>query len=677
MSNVFDKITLNNTTHSTIITPSATTNITLTLPTITDTLVGLATTGTLTNKTLKSPIIGGSITAGAWGTSGIQSQFTANTYTDNTSAAGTVTNNMINAFGQSTITSTNAVTYTNGATMYIANVPLAGTNATLTLPTALQINNTGNGFGLRFTGTSTTKTLDLTPLDVRSPYFDQFANLWFPSATTGAYWTIMDTTGSLIKIYIDGTKKVLTANSTLDDGSGNMTIAGNITGSGQFKLTGTTFPNILFPTNNKILIGETGAVGDTSNTVYQIGSGSNTKNMILVIPKTNTGSLYIMHDGTNTSFANEHSGSFNFMSSGTYTSTNLATSISGSTQWASISSSGITSTSLILTNSAHTNTVSSTTLSANSTFNLPPTTGTNTQLLQTDGSGNTSWSLTKKITQTTFTSGSSTFTVPSGALNSSVTFWAGGGGGGGTTNAGGGGGGSYILNLPLIAGSTYVYSIGTASIGSIPASSTVATTGGNTGIAGNYLIYNTGTVGTGGSTTTTITGSSTVFNPSMVGGLLVVTPTTVCTQITAVANGTSMTVSPAVAIANSSPYNIYYGGGVVLAVGGIPGSNGGTGGSGGTAPTTIFGGLGYTGSGGGNTVNGNFAAMFNVGGTGNSGGGGGAGFNGAGGNGGTNSGGGNAGASSGAGGGGAGNSGSGQDTGGNGGAGGMIFTYWA
>ncbi len=694
MSNIFNKITLNNATHSTIITPSATTNITLTLPTGTDTLSCLTTTDILTNKTLKTPIVGGSITTGAWGTNGVQSQFTANTYTDNTSAAGTVTNNMINVFGQPTIASTNAVTYTNAATVYIAGTVIAGTNTTITNPSVLQVNNTSGGlnnFSIQFTGNGSGNTIDFTQLSTASPYFDSFLNFIFSNSVgaSGNNWNVSDVNSlSCFKVFVDGTKLVKTANNTLDDGSGNLT-AVNITSGGQFTLTGTTYPNVLLPTNNKIVIGETSTISDTSNTIYQIGSGSSSLNMILVISKTNSGGSYIMHDGTNTWFANEHSGSFNFMSSGTYASTNLATSISGSTQWASISSSGVTTPTLILTNSGHTNTMSSTTLTGNSTFNLPPTTGINTQLLQTDGSGNTSWVTIPKITQTSFTSGTGTFTVPSGALNCFVSFWAGGGGGGGATGGGGGGGGGYIINVPLQANNTYAYVIAAPGSGAIFSPFTVASgVGGNTSLIGNYITYSTGTIGTPGQSSTTINGSGTTFTAKMVGGIIIATSTISNALITGFTNGTTLTVSPAVTIPSSSSYIIYYGGASVLATGGSGGNNGngGSGGSGGTAPPTTYGGFAHTGTAGavGNAVsnNGGNSGFFYVGGvgggtgSGGGGGGGGAGFNGGGGNGGTNGDGSNATSGTGAGGGGAGNSGSNQNAGGNGGSGGMIFTYW-
>ena len=67
------------------------------------------------------------------------------TLTDSSTSAGaTVTNNMANAFAQPTLAASNAtsgshVTYTNSATVYIANAPTAGSNVNLTNPYALDV----------------------------------------------------------------------------------------------------------------------------------------------------------------------------------------------------------------------------------------------------------------------------------------------------------------------------------------------------------------------------------------------------------------------------------------------------------------------------------------------------------------------------------------------------------
>ena len=74
-------------------------------------------------------------------TKGIVLNSPAVTITDNTLAAGTTSNINSVALGQITIaTTTNSVTATNAATLYIANAPAAGTNITITNPYALYVN---------------------------------------------------------------------------------------------------------------------------------------------------------------------------------------------------------------------------------------------------------------------------------------------------------------------------------------------------------------------------------------------------------------------------------------------------------------------------------------------------------------------------------------------------------
>ena len=71
----------------------------------------------------------------------------ASTYTDNVVVGGaTIANAAIHAIAQPTLAAANAVvTFTNASTLYIANAPAPGTNATLTNPWALNIAN-GNTY---------------------------------------------------------------------------------------------------------------------------------------------------------------------------------------------------------------------------------------------------------------------------------------------------------------------------------------------------------------------------------------------------------------------------------------------------------------------------------------------------------------------------------------------------
>lgn len=76
----------------------------------------------------------------SWTTTGVTFDAAAGTFTDNsTAAAGVVATRAVNSFNTPTLASTNAITVTNAATVYIANRPTAGTNTTITNGYALWV----------------------------------------------------------------------------------------------------------------------------------------------------------------------------------------------------------------------------------------------------------------------------------------------------------------------------------------------------------------------------------------------------------------------------------------------------------------------------------------------------------------------------------------------------------
>lgn len=81
-------------------------------------------------------------------------------------------------------------------------------------------------------------TIYLAPPNTTALGMDGYGNLTpiSPASITtsgGTFWFIADKSNiGVLKAYVDGTKKVSTANNTLDDGSGNTTIAGNISATG-------------------------------------------------------------------------------------------------------------------------------------------------------------------------------------------------------------------------------------------------------------------------------------------------------------------------------------------------------------------------------------------------------------------------------------------------------------
>lgn len=82
----------------------------------------------------------------SWGARGIFFATEAATATD-TTGSGTVTTRVANSFGIPTLASTNVVTLTNAATLYVAGVPVAGTNTTITNGYSVFVNAGSSWFG--------------------------------------------------------------------------------------------------------------------------------------------------------------------------------------------------------------------------------------------------------------------------------------------------------------------------------------------------------------------------------------------------------------------------------------------------------------------------------------------------------------------------------------------------
>lgn len=84
----------------------------------------------------------GAVSQASWqGATGVALNLAAATYTDTTSAGTVAGPNAASWLGQPTLAASNSVTYTDAATLYIANAPAAGTNVTLSNAYSLLVAN--------------------------------------------------------------------------------------------------------------------------------------------------------------------------------------------------------------------------------------------------------------------------------------------------------------------------------------------------------------------------------------------------------------------------------------------------------------------------------------------------------------------------------------------------------
>ncbi len=225
--------------------------------------------------------LAGNMSQAAWGLNGIQLQATAATYTDS-DGAGTRTNGVANSFGIPTFDSTNAVTITNAANVYIAGAPAdGGANIALTNAYALWVDAgtarfdgdvvisgtcTGCGGG-SFSGEvddTTNDALTFTSDDASAPAGT--VNSIFRDNTGDM--NINTVTGKTLNVQIAGADEYNFSNLALGMNSNNITGLGTaLTAAAGLTITATAADLALVGNNITLTPNTTGSVQITSGVI--------------------------------------------------------------------------------------------------------------------------------------------------------------------------------------------------------------------------------------------------------------------------------------------------------------------------------------------------------------------------------------------------------------------------
>lgn len=217
-------------------------------------------------------VVSGSYSSADWGITGTGLAVVASTYTNLTSS-GVVANSSINAFGIPTIASLAATTITSAATVYIAGVPLAGTNTTIT-----------NAYSLRVAGAVSNFSGQVQAanflIQTTAGILVQSGVTTVPIANTNA--TTINFAGSATTISIGATTGATTFNATtptISTNTGALQVVGGVgIAGGLFVGTSVTATNVyanIYPNNTATMQVGYASTAGSFNTATMVANAVN------------------------------------------------------------------------------------------------------------------------------------------------------------------------------------------------------------------------------------------------------------------------------------------------------------------------------------------------------------------------------------------------------------------